>query len=269
MSAHVVAGPPPEWEDEETFLDPDRDVHDPSGVRLQKVLARAGLGSRRACEELILDGRIEIDGCVVRELGIRIDPKRAAVRFDGLRIQLDESMVYLVLNKPRGVVSSMQDEQGRPDLSQYVGERTERLFHVGRLDVDTEGLILLTNDGELAHRLAHPSFAIAKTYFAEVSGQIPRDLGRRLLAGVELEDGFTRVDEFRVVDARPGKALVELVVHEGRTHVVRRLLAEVGFPVERLVRTRIGPVRLGDLRVGRTRVLVREELGTLLAAVGL
>jgi 23S rRNA pseudouridine2605 synthase len=248
---------------------PAADVHDPEGTRLQKVLAQAGIGSRRACEVLISAGRVSVDGAVVRELGVRIDPRRAVVHVDGMRLQLDSSLVYLALNKPRGVVSTMDDPQGRPSLAEYVADRPERLFHVGRLDADSEGLLLLTNDGDLAHRLQHPSYEVPKTYLAEVPGPVPRDLGARLRAGVELEDGVVVVDDFKVVDSAPGKALVELVLHEGRQHVVRRLLAEVGHPVERLVRTSIGPIRLGELRPGRTRVLAREELGTLLAAVGL
>jgi 23S rRNA pseudouridine2605 synthase len=244
-------------------------VHVPDGVRLQKVLAQAGVGSRRACEELIVAGRVEVDGRRVTELGVRIDPKRSVVHVDGVRIQLDESLVYLALNKPLGVVSAMSDPQGRPNLGDFVAGREERLFHVGRLDADTEGLILLTNDGELGHRLSHPSYEVPKTYLVEVAGQVPRDLGKRLRAGVELEDGLARVDSFKVVDARPGKALLELVLHDGRNRVVRRMLAAVGHPVEQLVRTQVGPIRLGDLRTGRTRVLGQAEVGALMAAAGL
>lgn len=248
---------------------PPVDVHDPDGVRLQKVLAQAGLGSRRACEELITAGRVVVDGHRVAELGVRIDPKRNVVHVDGMRVQVDAGMVYLVLNKPRGVVSTMSDPEGRPCLGDYVADRETRLFHVGRLDVETEGLILLTNDGELANRIAHPSYGVLKIYLAEVEGQVPRDLGKRLRAGVELEDGPVKVDSFRVVDAQPGKALLEVALHEGRKHVVRRLLEAGGHPVVGLVRTQIGPLRLGDLRSGRTRVLNRVELGELMKAVDL
>lgn len=245
------------------------DVHVPDGVRLQKVLAQAGVGSRRACEELIAAGRVEVDGRQVTELGVRIDPKRNVVHVDGVRIQVDESLVYLVLNKPLGVVSAMSDPQGRPNLGDFVANREERLFHVGRLDADTEGLLLLTNDGELAHRLSHPRYEVPKTYLVEIAGPVPRDLGKRLRAGIELEDGLAKVDSFKVVDARPGKALVELVLHDGRNRVVRRLLAAAGHPVEQLVRTQIGPIRLGDLRTGRTRVLGQAEVGALMAAAGM
>jgi 23S rRNA pseudouridine2605 synthase len=244
-------------------------VHVPDGVRLQKVLAQAGVGSRRVCEELIAAGRVEVDGRRVTELGVRIDPKHSVVHVDGVRIQLDESLVYLALNKPLGVVSAMSDPQGRPNLGDLVANREERLFHVGRLDADTEGLILLTNDGQLAHRLSHPSYEVPKTYLVEVAGPVPRDLGKRLRAGLELEDGPAKVDSFKVVDARPGKALLEIVLHDGRNRVVRRLLAAAGHPVEQLVRTRVGPIRLGDLRSGRTRVLGQAEVGALMAAAGL
>jgi 23S rRNA pseudouridine2605 synthase len=163
----------------------------------------------------------------------------------------------------------MSDPQGRPCLGDHVTDREERLFHVGRLDVDTEGLILLTNDGELANRLTHPSYEVPKFYLAEIAGPVPRDLGRRLREGIELDDGPAAVDSFKVVDARPGKALIEIVLHDGRNRIVRRVLEAAGHPVLRLVRTKIGPVRLGDLRPGRTRVLGRAEVASLMAAAGL
>ena len=241
-----------------------------AGVRLQKVLAAAGVGSRRACEELIAAGRVEVDGIPVREMGRRVDPATAVIKVDGLRVATEASgLVHLALNKPRGVVSTMTDPQGRPNLGDYVEGRRERLFHVGRLDADTEGLILLTNDGALAHRLAHPSYGVPKTYLAEVAGPLPRDIGARLRAGVELDDGIVAVDSFRVVDRNAGRVMIELVLHEGRKHVVRRLLEAVGHPVERLVRTDIGPVSVGELRPGRTRALTRTEVAQLYREVGL
>jgi 23S rRNA pseudouridine2605 synthase len=239
------------------------------GVRLQKVLAQAGLGSRRVCEQLIADGRVEVDGRRVREQGLRVDPERAVIRVDGTRVSTAPGQVCLAFNKPQGVVSAMSDPAGRPCLGDYVADRPERLFHVGRLDVQTEGLILLTNDGDLAHRLAHPSHGVQKTYLAEVSTPVPRDLGARLRRGVELDDGWVRVDRYRLVSAASGRAMVELVLHEGRKHVVRRLLAEVGHPVHRLVRTRVGPVTLGTLAPGRLRHLTRHEVGALYQAAGL
>ena len=239
------------------------------GVRLQVVLARAGVASRRASEQLIAAGRVEVDGRVVREQGTRVDPERAVVRVDGLRITTAAERAYLALNKPVGVVSTMNDPEGRPCVGDLVAGRGERLFHVGRLDTDSEGLLLLTNDGELANRIAHPSFGVRKTYLAEVPGPVARDVGRRLRAGVDLEDGPVRVDGFRVVSSVAGRVLVEVVLHEGRKHVVRRLLAEVGHPVQRLVRTHVGPVALGDLRPGKVRPLTSKEVGELYASVGL
>jgi 23S rRNA pseudouridine2605 synthase len=233
------------------------------GVRLQKVLAAAGLGSRRACEELIAAGRVSVDGRVVREQGLRVDPRTAEVSVDGARINVREDLVYLALNKPRGVLSTMSDPEGRPTVGDYVAERSQRLFHVGRLDAETEGLLLLTNDGDLAHRLTHPSFEVPKTYLAEVPAPIPRDLGRRLRAGIELEDGPVRTDSFKIVDMASGRAVVELVLHEGRKHVVRRLLAAVDHPVSRLVRTAVGPVQLGHQRQGTVRKLTQHEIGQL------
>jgi len=191
------------------------------------------------------------------------------VHVDGVRIQLDSSLVYLALNKPLGVISAMSDPQGRPNLGDFVANREERLFHVGRLDADTEGLILLTNDGDLAHRLAHPSYGVPKTYLAEVTGPIARDVGKRLKQGVELEDGLVQVDSFRLVSQSGNRVMVEVALHEGRKHVVRRMLAEVGHPVLRLVRTDVGPISLGHLKPGKQRKLSQQEIGALYKAVGL
>ncbi|MCK0113149.1 rRNA pseudouridine synthase [Ornithinimicrobium sp. F0845] len=249
--------------------DSGADVHTPDGVRLQKLLASAGIGSRRACELLISQGRVEVDGHVVTELGVRVDPVAQTIHVDGTRVVLDDSRVYLAFNKPLGVVSTMSDELGRPSIADYLPPRNERLFHVGRLDADTEGLLLLTNDGELSHRLQHPAYEVPKTYIARVPGPVPRELGKTLRAGVELEDGVVAVDSFKLIDSAPGKAIVELVLHEGKKHVVRRLLAEVGHPVEALSRVQVGPILLGQLRSGRTRALTAEEVGALYRAAGL
>jgi 23S rRNA pseudouridine2605 synthase len=239
------------------------------GVRLQKILAAAGFGSRRHCEDLIGEGRVEVDGEVVRRFGARVDPDRQIIRVDGRRIPARQDLVYLALNKPPGVLCAMSDTRGRRTLAEFVGDRPERLFHVGRLDYDTEGLLLLTNDGELAHRLAHPRYGILKTYLADVSGPLPRDLGRRLTSGITLEDGVVTADRFRVAEQVGDRALVEVTLHEGRKHVVRRLLAEAGHPVRRLVRTSIGPVRLGSLKPGTVRGLSTAEIGELYFSVGL
>jgi 23S rRNA pseudouridine2605 synthase len=242
------------------------------GIRLQKVLSQAGIASRRAAEKLIIDGRVEVDGQVVTELGTRVDPDASVIRVDGARIAVDEEQVYLALNKPRGMHSTMSDDRGRPCIGDLIERRVrgnKKLFHVGRLDADTEGLILLTNDGELAHRLMHPSHEVPKTYLATVAGKVPRGLGKHLRAGVELEDGPARVDDFAVVDAIPGKTLVRLTLHEGRNRIVRRMLAAVGFPVEALVRTEIGGVSLGEQRPGHIRALSQGEIGQLYKAVGL
>jgi 23S rRNA pseudouridine2605 synthase len=235
---------------------------DAAGVRLQKVLAAAGLGSRRACEELIAAGRVRVDG-EVADLGRRVDPATAVIHVDGNRVVVRDDLVYLALNKPRGVLSAMSDSRGRRTVGDLVADRPQRLFHVGRLDADSEGLLLLTNDGELAHRLMHPSFGVSKTYLATVPAPVGRDVGRRLKAGVELEDGPARADAFRIVQAQGREAIVEVVLHEGRKHIVRRLLAEVGHPVARLVRTRIGPVHLGGQRAGTVRSLTRSEVAEL------
>lgn len=248
-----------------------RDPWDRSGegIRLQKVLAAAGMGSRRACEVLIEQGRVSVDGETVREQGRRVDPETAVVRVDGMRVTTATDTVHLAMNKPLGVVTALTDPEGRVCVGDYLRDRRERLFHVGRLDADTEGLLLLTNDGELAHRLSHPSYEVPKTYLAEILGPVARDVGRRLKAGVELEDGVARADAFALVDSNANRVLVEIVLHEGRKHIVRRMLAEVGHPVQRLVRTSVGPVQLGAQRSGKIRGLTREELGALYQLVGL
>jgi 23S rRNA pseudouridine2605 synthase len=233
------------------------------GERLQKVLARAGYGSRRACEELIEEARVEVNGEIVVEQGLRVDPEKDEIKVDGLTVAT-QSYQFFSLNKPAGVVSTMEDPEGRQCLGDYVTNRETRLFHVGRLDTETEGVILLTNHGELAHRLTHPKYGVKKTYLAAIVGPIPRDLGKKLKDGIQLEDGYARADHFRVVEQTGKNYLVEVTLHEGRKHIVRRLLAAVGHPVNRLVRTAIGPVRLGGLPPGSMRPLTQKELGTLL-----
>ena len=238
-------------------------------VRLQKLLAQSGVASRRKCEELMLAGLVEVDGEVVTRLGTKVDPRTAVIRVEGRRLPPAGPHVYLVLHKPRGVVSTMSDPEGRRHLGDLLSDRPERLFHVGRLDTDTEGLILLTNDGEFAHRMAHPSYEVSKTYVAEVPGPVSKATVRTVLDGVVLEDGPVHPESFRVVSAHRDRAIVELVLHEGRNRIVRRLLEAVGHPVRRLTRTAIGPVRSQGLRSGELRELTRDELGQLLDAARL
>jgi len=218
---------------------------------------------------MIARGRVQVDGVVVREMGVRVDPDNAVIHVDGMRLELRSDVEHLALNKPRGVHSTMSDDRGRPCVGDYVADRAQRLFHVGRLDADTEGLILLTNDGDLANRLSHPSHGVSKTYLAHLDGRVPPSLGGRLLRGIELEDGPVKVDKFNIVQVTPQASLVEVSLHEGRNRVVRRLFDEVGFPVTALVRTSIGPIRLGDLKPGRTRVLSKTEVGSLMTQAGM
>ncbi|GAA4264403.1 hypothetical protein GCM10022256_00150 [Frondihabitans peucedani] len=240
----------------------------PQGERLQKVMAAAGIASRRVSEDLIAAGRVTVNGEVVREPGRRVDPAVDRVVVDGQAVQLDPSRRYLMLNKPVGVVSSLRDERGRPDLTEFTRHYEERLFNVGRLDAETSGLLILTNDGELAHVLAHPSFGVLKTYIAKVEGSITPATIKRLIAGIELDDGEIHADSARIVDRGTGKAsgtsIVEITLHSGRNRIVRRMLDAVGHPVIDLVRRQFGPLNLGSLRIGEVRDLTRDELGEIL-----
>ncbi|MFF7534601.1 pseudouridine synthase [Streptomyces bobili] len=238
------------------------------GERIQKILARAGYGSRRACEELIEQARVEVNGEIVLEQGKRVDPEKDEVKVDGLTVAT-QSYQFFSLNKPAGVVSTMEDNEGRQCLGDYVTNRETRLFHVGRLDTETEGVILLTNHGELAHRLTHPKYGVKKVYLAHIVGPIPRDLGKRLKDGIQLEDGYAKADHFRVVEQTGKNYLVEVTLHEGRKHIVRRMLAEAGFPVDKLVRTAFGPITLGDQKSGWLRRLSNTEVGMLMQEVDL
>ncbi|TJZ43439.1 rRNA pseudouridine synthase [Streptomyces piniterrae] len=238
------------------------------GERLQKVLARAGMGSRRACEELIEQARVEVNGRIVMEQGVRVDPEKDEIKVDGLTVAT-QSYLFFALNKPAGVVSTMEDPDGRQCLGDYVTNRETRLFHVGRLDTETEGIILLTNHGELAHRLTHPRYGVKKTYLAAIQGPLPRDLGKKLKDGIPLEDGYARADHFRVVENTGKNYLVEVSLHEGRKHIVRRMLAEAGFPVDKLVRTAFGPIALGDQKSGWLRRMTNTEVGMLMREVEL
>ncbi len=234
------------------------------GERLQKVMAAAGVASRRVSEDLIAAGRVTVNGEIVVELGRRVHPTDL-VTVDGTAIQLDTTRRYLMLNKPVGVVSSLADENGKPDLSRYTAGYEERLFNVGRLDAQTSGLLVLTNDGELAHVLAHPSFGVSKTYIAKVQGDVSAATLRQLTAGIELDDGPIAADAARVL-GRPsrGQSMVEIELHSGRNRIVRRMLNAVGHPVVELVRRQFGPLHLGSLPSGQIRDLSKAELGQLL-----
>jgi len=240
------------------------------GVRLQKVLAQAGIGSRRACEALIGEGRVEVNSEVVTEQGRRVDPERDVIRVDGARIPPPRRHLYLALNKPRGVVVTMDDPEGRRTVADVLAEgasrslKKERLFHVGRLDTDSEGLLILTNDGDFAHKLAHPSYQVPKTYIVEVTGVVSPQTLRRLRRGITLEDGPVRPTSVKIVSSAGEKSLLKITLPEGRNRIVRRTMEAVGHPVRRLSRIGIGPVRLGNLQVGEYRELTREELGGLL-----
>jgi 23S rRNA pseudouridine2605 synthase len=239
----------------------------PEGERLQKVLAHAGLGSRRAVEELIAAGRVKVNGRPAR-LGARVDPSKDEVEVDGSRVPLEQDLVHYVLNKPAGVVSTAADPGGRPTVVELL-DVPARVWPVGRLDTDSEGLLIVTNDGDLTHRLTHPSYEVPKTYLAEVAGTIGRAAIRELIRGVELEDGITKRAQVGVVEATRGGTLLEITISEGRNRQVRRMCEAVGHPVKRLVRTRLGPLHLGRLKPGTFRKLSLEEVRALYRACGL
>ena len=236
----------------------------PVGIRLQKVLSAAGVASRRVIEQYIVEGRIRVNGETVTELGRRVDPETDLIDVDGTAVQLDVSKRYVMLNKPTGVVSSLRDENGRPDLRVFTDEYEERLYNVGRLDAETSGLLVLTNDGDLAHVLAHPSFGVTKVYIAKVEGEVTAQTISKLTKGIDLDDGPIAADKARLLDTSRGSSLVELTLHSGRNRIVRRMLAAVGHPVSELVRRQFGPLHLGTLPVGKTRELTKIELGALL-----
>jgi 23S rRNA pseudouridine2605 synthase len=224
-------------------------------VRLQKFMADCGVASRRACEELILTGRVKIDGRVVRTLGTKINPINHKVEVDNESIQLKKTNTYIAFHKPKGVLSTMSDPDNRPSLNDFFGSFNERLFHVGRLDKESEGLIILTNDGQWAHEATHPSFGVKKTYLVLCEQEVSNKLLEQLKKGVELDDGLAKP-----ISVERRGAWIELVIHEGRNQIVRRIFETLGNPVERLVRTAIGSVRLGELPVGKWRALQGQEV---------
>jgi 23S rRNA pseudouridine2605 synthase len=237
-------------------------------IRLNKIIADAGIASRRAADQLILEGRVSVDGQVVLELGNKFDPEISDVKVDGESLNVNKSKTYLAFHKPAGVISTMSDPEGRSNLGDYFKDRKDRLYHVGRLDKDSEGLILLTNDGELAHRATHPSYGLEKRYLVEIEGEFNKQLSDQLLQGVRLEDGLARA--VKVVHARAvskNHHWVEITIHEGRYHIIRRLIESLGLKVMRLIRLDFGPITLGEMKPGRHRVLNSQEMTNLFTAL--
>jgi len=234
-------------------------------MRLNKIIADAGITSRRGADELIESGRVSVDGITIREMGSKFDPDLVQVMVDGETITRSVSKSYLVLHKPKGVLSTMYDPDGRPSLSDFIDLRKERLFNVGRLDKDSEGLILLTNDGDLTFRATHPSFGLEKTYIIEHEGKLPTGIDKILLKGIELEDGMGRVLTYKELSP----TWLEVSIHEGRYHIIRRLMEAVDVQVLRLIRTNFGPISLGDTPEGRWRNLNEGELTNLRNVLGL
>ena len=230
-------------------------------TRLNKIIADAGIASRRAADQLILEGRVSVNDKTVLELGGKYDPENDEIKVDGESLKINKSKTYLAFHKPAGVISTMSDPEGRANLGSYFADRKDRLYHVGRLDKDSEGLILLTNDGELAHRATHPSYGLEKKYLVEIEGDFNKALSDQLLQGVKLEDGLARA--LKVVHVRAvtkNHHWVEITIHEGRYHIIRRLIESLGTKVLRLIRIEFGPIALGDMKVGRHRVLNSQEL---------
>ena len=234
-------------------------------TRLNKIIADAGIASRRAADQLILEGRVSVDGEVIAELGNKFDPEICDIKVDGESLSISKSKTYLAFHKPAGVISTMSDPEGRSNLGDFFKDRKDRLYHVGRLDKDSEGLILLTNDGELAHRATHPSYGLEKRYLVEIEGEFNKQLSDQLLQGVRLEDGLARA--VKVIHARAvsrNHHWVEITIHEGRYHIIRRLIESLGLKVLRLIRLDFGPISLGDMKPGRHRILNSQEMTNLL-----
>jgi 23S rRNA pseudouridine2605 synthase len=238
-------------------------------VRLQKILAEAGVASRRKSEELIDQGRVSVDGRVIRDQGVKVDPEKSEVMVDGEIINQRKTKIYLALNKPRGILSTLSDPENRPHLGDLLRDRPERLFHVGRLDKESEGLLLLTNDGELAHRATHPSFSLPKNYLLEVKGSVSKEVADSFKKGVALDDGMAKVDKLTVLPGREGRTIIDVVIHDGRNQILRRMAAASGLTVERLIRIGMGPIKLGELTPGKWREIKNNELLSLQNALQL
>ena len=233
------------------------------GIRLQKILAQAGLGSRRSCEELISQGRVSVNGKTVSSQGKRVDPKKDLIEVDGVKISKGFTPVVLMMNKPSGVVTTMKKTDDRVTVGEFVEGRKERLFHVGRLDQDTEGLLLLTNDGALGHGLTHPSIGVPKVYLARIRGLIKPAQIKMLTDGVELSDGFAKASSAKLIASTAGDCLVEITIHEGRNRIVRRMIEFLGLELLQLVRTQFGPIKLGEMKPGKSRILSDVEVRSL------
>lgn len=233
------------------------------GIRLQKILAQAGLGSRRSCEELISQGRVSVNGKTVSSQGKRVDPTKDLIEVDGVKISKGFTPVVLMMNKPSGVVTTMKKTDDRVTVGEFVEGRKERLFHVGRLDQDTEGLLLLTNDGALGHGLTHPSIGVPKVYLARIRGLIKPAQIKMLTDGIELSDGFAKASSARLIASTAGDCLVEITIHEGRNRIVRRMIEFLGLELLQLVRTQFGPIKLGEMKPGKSRILSDVEVRSL------
>jgi len=247
---------------------PQQEPTEPRGERLQKVLAAAGIGSRRQCEELIRMGRVEVDKKTITELGFRVDPRRQKICVDGVPIKL-EPHVYYAVYKPDGVVCTNRDPAGRTRVIDLVPETNLRLFPVGRLDLHSEGLIIVTNDGTLAERLTHPRYGVPKTYIVQVAGEPTREIFTKLLRGVHLAEGVARVAKIRVRRKQRKSTILEMVLNEGRNREIRRIMARVGHKVYRLKRIAVGPIRLGKMKPGEARRLTAAEVKALYQVAGL
>lgn len=238
-------------------------------IRLQKILADAGVASRRKAEEMILEGRVKVDGKVIRVLGSKVDPNKSEVEVDGEVIHQQKSKIYLALNKPRGILSTLSDPENRPHLGDLLQDRRERLFHVGRLDKESEGLLLLTNDGDLAHRATHPSFSLPKNYLLELRGGVSKEIADAFRQGIELDDGMAKVDKLTVLPGQPGRTLFDVVIHDGRNQILRRMAEATGLTIERLIRIGMGPIKLGELTPGKWREIKGAELLSLQKALSI
>jgi 23S rRNA pseudouridine2605 synthase len=274
QNRHYVPGNESRFEHVRNVIDPGSHGTNPSeaveGVRLQKVLAQAGYGSRRKCEQMITDGRVEVDDALVTQLGYRVFPQKQTIKVDGSRVHINDRHVTLAVNKPTKVLSTMDDPQGRWTLRDIIGDGYRRIFHMGRLDYDSEGLILMTDDGELAEHVMHPRYEIEKTYVASVSGDISTSTVRRMVSeGVHLKDGWIHFDHAVILGGNREHATVKVVLHSGKNRIVRRMFDAVGYPVYRLIRTKIGPISVEGIHPGSYRILKLSEVKQLEEEVGL